>query len=91
MTDSEKKPPAALPSVREVKADQYRAMIARQRARYGSAYGRCADADRCEKARGLVAAAALFERDGAMFPTRLKKAAEVLKLAVFMLDPKAPA
>ncbi|AFJ84739.1 hypothetical protein MYA_0371 [Burkholderia sp. KJ006] len=39
----------------------------------------------------MVAAAVVFESDGKHIPTRLKKAAEVIKIAVFLLDPKAPA
>jgi len=72
-------------------ATLYAAQIARQRERYASAYGRCNDGERCTAARALVTVATLFERDGGKYPKRLKKAVEALKLAVFMLDPKAPA
>ncbi|RQR28054.1 hypothetical protein DIE23_25110 [Burkholderia sp. Bp9143] len=71
--------------------DHYLARIAHQRERYATAYRRCDDSARREAADGMVAAATMFERDGKTVPSRLKKAAETIKIAVFLLDPKAPA
>ncbi|PXW18433.1 hypothetical protein [Paraburkholderia caballeronis] len=69
----------------------YAAQIARQRERYAAAYSRCSDGARQEAARGICVAAAVFENDAKRMPTRAKRAVELLKHAVFMLDPKAPA
>ncbi|KLU22267.1 hypothetical protein EOS_31550 [Caballeronia mineralivorans PML1(12)] len=69
----------------------YAAVIARQRERYSAAYGRTHDMEAREAARAMFVAAAIFERDANRIPSRAKKAIDALKLAVFMLDPKAPA
>ena len=69
----------------------YAAQIARQRERYAAAYSRCQDGARQEAARAICVAAAVFENDAKQMPTRAKRAVELLKHAVFMLDPKAPA
>lgn len=71
--------------------DHYLARIAHQRERYVTAYRRCDDSERREAADGMVAAATIFERDGKAVPSRLKKAADAIKIAVVLLDPKAPA
>ncbi|WP_232341692.1 hypothetical protein [Burkholderia pseudomallei] len=71
--------------------EHYRALIAHQRERYIAAYNRCRDSPRKEVANSMIAAAVIFESDGKRIPTRLKKAVDVIKIAVFMLDPKAPA
>jgi hypothetical protein len=75
----------------EKEAALYRVMIEYQRTRYSSAYDRCGDMERRDKASALAAVAPVFERDAVRFPKRAKKAVEVLRLAVFLLDPKAPA
>ncbi|WP_069619448.1 hypothetical protein [Burkholderia sp. A2] len=71
--------------------DHYLARIAHQRDRYAIAYRRCDDLERREAADGMIAAATIFERDGKAVPSRLKKATEAIKIAVFLLDPRAPA
>ncbi|WP_051453768.1 hypothetical protein [Paraburkholderia caribensis] len=72
-------------------ASLYQALIARQRERYAAAYGRCVDTENREAARAMFTGAALFEGQAKRIPSRAKKAVEALKLAVFLLDPKAPA
>ncbi|SDE01818.1 hypothetical protein [Paraburkholderia lycopersici] len=69
----------------------YAAQIARQRDRYAAAYSRCQDGARQEAARAICVGAAVFERDAERMPMRAKRVVELLKQAVFMLDPKAPA
>lgn len=69
----------------------YAAQIAHQRERYAAAYGRCQDSARQEAARAICVGAALFESDSKRIPTRAKRVVDLLKHAVFMLDPKAPA
>lgn len=69
----------------------FQALITRQRERYAAAYGRCDDTESREAARAMYAGAAVFERQAQRFPSRAKKAVEALRLAVFLLDPKAPA
>lgn len=71
--------------------EHYSSLVAHQRQRYVTAYERCDDMIRKDAASGMVAAAVVLESDGKHIPTRLKKAAEVIKIAVFLLDPKAPA
>ncbi|AHI64547.1 MULTISPECIES: hypothetical protein [Burkholderia] len=69
----------------------YWTLIEHQHERYALAQEHCVDMDRKQAARGMMAAAAIFEIDGRRMPSRLKKAADVIKIAVFLLDPKAPA
>lgn len=69
----------------------YWTLVEHQHERYALAHEHCVDKDRKEAARGMMAAAAIFEIDGRRMPSRLKKAADVIKIAVFLLDPKAPA
>lgn len=91
MTEAAIQEKVAREAARASEVALHRAMIERQRARYASAYNRWDDAERREKARGVAAGAAIFEQDAARIPGRARKAVEALKLAVFMLDPKAPA
>ncbi|NHH81710.1 hypothetical protein [Burkholderia gladioli] len=46
---------------------------------------------RCEAARMIVVAAAVFDRDSKTVPSRAKHAIRLLKEAIFMLDPKVSA
>ncbi|KGS56429.1 MULTISPECIES: hypothetical protein [Burkholderia] len=46
---------------------------------------------RCEAARMIVVAAAVFDRDSKTIPSRAKHAIRLLKEAIFMLDPKVSA
>ena len=46
---------------------------------------------RCEAARLIVVAAAVFDRDSKTIPSRAKHAIRLLKEAIFMLDPKVSA
>ncbi|ARL94668.1 hypothetical protein [Burkholderia pseudomallei] len=46
---------------------------------------------RCEAARMIVVAAAVFDRDSKAIPSRAKHAIRLLKEAIFMLDPKVSA
>ncbi|WP_244129881.1 hypothetical protein [Burkholderia gladioli] len=65
--------------------------LIRQRERFAEAFARSADGARREAACWIAAAATVFERDAERMPSRAKRAIELLKHAVFMLDPKAPA
>lgn len=80
---------------REAKRDAdvafYESELERQRERFSGAHGRCRDEARREAACWIAAAAMVFERDAERIPSRAKRAVELLKHAVFMLDPKAPA
>ncbi|MCA8291992.1 hypothetical protein [Burkholderia vietnamiensis] len=82
-------------AAREAKRDAdtafYESELERQRERFADALGRSADEARREAACWIAAAATVFERDAARMPSRAKRAIELLKHAVFMLDPKAPA
>ncbi|WP_186023128.1 hypothetical protein [Burkholderia gladioli] len=69
----------------------YESELERQRERFAEAHVRCADEARREAACWIAAAATVFERDADRMPSRAKRAVELLKHAVFMLDPKAPA
>lgn len=69
----------------------YESELERQRERLSEARGRCSDEVRREAACGIATAATVFERDAERIPSRAKRAVELLKHAVFMLDPKAPA
>ena len=71
--------------------EHFSRLLAHQRERYRLAYERCGDSARRDAACGMLAAAAAFEVDGKRIPSRLKKATEIIKIAVFLLDPKAPA
>ena len=72
-------------------AAHFAALMARQRERYAAAFARRNDAERSELARAIYRAAALFEADAKHMPSRARKAVELLKSAVFLLDPGAPA
>ena len=72
-------------------AEHHAAMMDRQRERYAAAAERNADPERAAAANEIFKAAAVFERDAKRTPSRIKKAIEAVRLAVFMLDPKAPA
>ncbi|MFM0394243.1 hypothetical protein [Paraburkholderia phytofirmans] len=72
-------------------AGHYAALMARQRERFTAAFGRCKDAERSEIARWISKGAALLEADARHTPSRAKVAVDMMKKAVFMLDPKAPA
>ncbi|RPE23043.1 hypothetical protein DF122_05210 [Burkholderia pseudomallei] len=52
---------------------------------------RTASEYRCEAARMIVVAAAVFDRDSKTIPSRAKHAVRLLKEAIFMLDPKVSA
>ncbi|WP_254212166.1 hypothetical protein [Burkholderia multivorans] len=69
----------------------YESELERQRERLSEARGRCTDEVRREAACWIATAATVFERDAERIPSRAKRAVELLKHAVFMLDPKAPA
>ncbi|MBF3838262.1 hypothetical protein ISF68_01615 [Burkholderia pseudomallei] len=69
----------------------YESELERQRDRFADAHARSNDEVRREAASWIVAAAVVFERDAERMPSRTKRAVELLKHAVFMLDPKAPA
>ncbi len=69
----------------------YESELERQRERFAEAHVRCVDEGRREAACWIAAAATVFERDAERMPSRAKRAVELLKHAVFMLDPKAPA
>lgn len=78
---------------REKRADAafYKSELTRQRERFAKALGQSVDEARREAACWIAAAATVFERDAERMPSRAKRAVELLKHAVFMLDPKAPA
>lgn len=82
---------AARAAGKAAEAAHYAAQIARQRARYAAAYSRCPDAQRREAADGICMAVSVFESDAKQMPTRAKRVIDLLKHAVFLLDPKAPA
>ncbi|AOJ75286.1 MULTISPECIES: hypothetical protein [Burkholderia] len=69
----------------------YKSELTRQRERFAKALGQSVDEARREAACWIAAAATVFERDAERMPSRAKRAVELLKHAVFMLDPKAPA
>lgn len=69
----------------------YESELERQRERFSEAHGRCSDEARREAACWIATAAMVFERDAERMPSRSKRAVDLLKHAVFMLDPKAPA
>ncbi|KWF01350.1 hypothetical protein WT55_30315 [Burkholderia pseudomultivorans] len=68
----------------------YEGELERQRERFSEAHGRCVDEARREAACWIATAAMVFERDAERMPSRAKRAVDLLKHAVFMLDPKAP-
>lgn len=82
---------AARAAKRAADTEHFAAQIARQRERYAAAYSRCGDGARQEAARAICVGAAVFESDAKRMPMRAKRVIELLKHAVFMLDPKAPA
>ncbi|WP_436407738.1 hypothetical protein [Burkholderia cepacia] len=82
---------AAREAKRDADAAFYESELERQRERLSEARGRCADEVRREAACWIATAATVFERDAERMPSRAKRAIELLKHAVFMLDPKAPA
>lgn len=82
---------AAAAAKRAFDAALYASQIARQRERYAAAYSRCKDGARQEAARAICVGAAIFESDAKRMPSRAKRVVDLLKQAVFMLDPKAPA
>ncbi|RQQ22996.1 hypothetical protein DF111_14610 [Burkholderia stagnalis] len=82
---------AAREAKRDADAAFYESELARQRERFADALGRSVDEARREAACWIAAAATVFERDAERMPSRAKRAVELLKHAVFMLDPKAPA
>ena len=61
-----------------------------ERQRFAATIDYCQDAKRAAAARDIVDAAAIFERDASVALTGLKKATELVKLAVFMIQYKAP-
>lgn len=69
----------------------YASQIARQRERYAAAYRFCQDGARQEAARAICVGAAMFEADAKRMPSRAKHAVDLLKKAVILLNPKAPA
>ncbi len=75
---------------KQVDIDFYESEIAHQRDRLAEAYAHSADEVRRDAANGIAAAVAVFEQDARCMPSRAKRAIELLKHAVFMLDPKAP-
>jgi hypothetical protein len=82
---------AAREAKRDADAAFYDRELERQRERFAEAHAGCVDKGRREAACWIAAAATVFERDAKRMPTRAKRAIELLKHAVFMLDPKAPA
>ncbi|MFJ1211059.1 hypothetical protein [Burkholderia pyrrocinia] len=82
---------AAREAKREADAAFYESELMRQRERFAEALGRSVDEGRREAACWIAAAATVFERDAERMPSRAKRAVELVKHAVFMLDPKAPA
>ncbi len=76
---------------RDADAAFYESELERQRERFAEAHVRCVDDGRREAACWIAAAATVFERDAERMPSLAKRAVELLKHAVFMLDPKAPA
>ncbi|PRG81667.1 hypothetical protein C6T58_12875 [Burkholderia multivorans] len=82
---------AAREAKRDADAAFYESELERQRERFAEAHACCVDEGRREAACWIAAAATVFERDAERMPTRARRAIELLKHAVFMLDPKAPA
>ncbi|WP_432778267.1 hypothetical protein QZL74_15890 [Burkholderia gladioli pv. alliicola] len=82
---------AAREAKRQADSAFYEDELEHQRERFSEAHGRCTDEVRREAACWIAAAAMVFERDSERIPSRAKRAVELLKHAVFMLDPKAPA
>ncbi|KVQ45487.1 hypothetical protein WK03_15600 [Burkholderia cepacia] len=82
---------AARETKKQADAAFYESELERQRERFAEAHACCVDEGRREAACWIAAAATVFERDAERMPTRAKRAIELLKHAVFMLDPKAPA
>ncbi|ARL07629.1 hypothetical protein [Burkholderia pseudomallei] len=90
-TDSLNVRAAARAEKKRADAAFYESELERQRERLSEARGRCTDEVRREAASWIATAATVFERDAERMPSRAKRAIELLKHAVFMLDPKAPA
>ncbi|AOR68198.1 hypothetical protein BBJ41_11995 [Burkholderia stabilis] len=82
---------AARRAKKQADAAFYESELTLQRERFAEALGRSIDEGRREAACWIAAAATVFERDAERIPSRAKRAVELLKHAVFMLDPKAPA
>ncbi|WP_186066317.1 hypothetical protein [Burkholderia gladioli] len=82
---------AARRAKKQADAAFYESELEHQRERLSEARGRCTDEVRREAACWIAAAAAVFERDAERMPSCAKRAIELLKHAVFMLDPNAPA
>ncbi|GAB7536110.1 hypothetical protein [Burkholderia sp. 3C] len=81
---------AARQAKQEADAAFYECELERQHERFTEALTRGADEARREAACWIVAAATVFERDAERIPSRARRAVELIKHAIFMLDPKAP-
>ncbi|WP_070108379.1 hypothetical protein [Burkholderia plantarii] len=69
----------------------YGSQLTHQRERFAKACSASTDDGRRQAANQIVEAAKVFEQDARRMPSRAKRAIELLKQAVFMLDPRAPA
>ncbi|ACQ97417.1 hypothetical protein [Burkholderia pseudomallei] len=78
---------AARAAKKQADAEFYESELERHRDRFADAHARSNDEVRREAASWIAAAAAVFER----MPSRTKRAVELFKHAVFMLDSKTPA
>ncbi|KVA05251.1 hypothetical protein WI41_18195 [Burkholderia latens] len=82
---------AARASKKQADAEFYDCELNRLYELFSEVCDRTSSEYRCEAARMIVVAAAVFDRDSKTIPSRAKHAIRLLKEAIFMLDPKVSA